>query len=110
MNASEFAKRRARIEAETGHRGKGHKAKAFESLVRQSKAIIMIAGSKVVGWRMTDGKVVCKKRRYSSADKSEAELARIQLKPRTPKYPCRSYYCHYCAGWHHTHQQLESLS
>ena len=110
MNASEFAKKRARIEAETGHRRNGHKIKAFESLVRRAKAIIMIAGNKIVGWRMTNGQVVCKKRRYSSAERSDFELAGIMRKPSTRQFPCRSYHCHYCDGWHHTHQPRETLS
>jgi hypothetical protein len=110
VNAGEFAKRRARIENNHDHRRKGHQAKAFAALVRQAKAIIAIAGGKVVGWRLPDGQMVCKKRRYTSAEKAALALSDVQAEPGKTYLPCRSYQCPYCHGWHLTHQSRENLS
>lgn len=108
MNAGEFAKRRARIEI--ANRGKGYAARAFDSLVRQAKAAIAIAGGKVVGWRLPNGQMVCKKRRYPGAEIAEGALADIHDCPRGKYVPVRVYECPYCKGWHLTHQNREHLS
>lgn len=108
MNAGDFAKRRARIYNQRQHHGKDYQAKAFAALIRQAGAIIVIAGGKVVGWRMTNGQMVCRKRRYPSGELAALSLADIQAFPRTGHVPIRGYECPHCKGWHLTHEPPET--
>lgn len=103
MNAGQFAKRRARIEGEHGRR-RGYASKAMEALVREAGAALIIAHGKVVAWRMPNGQVVCRKRRYTSQDAAEYALGLVHAGPHARYVPERAYLCPYCAGWHLTSQ------
>lgn len=104
MNASEFARKRARLE----RRAKGREAwlrKATAHLVAEAGAVEIRIGGGLVGWRMTDGGVVCVKRRYPDRDKAQEELAHITRRAHDRYTPVRVYRCHHCAGWHMTSQE-----
>lgn len=103
MNAGQFSKRRARLENEHGRR-KGYARKAMDALVREAGAAYIIVHGKVVAWRMPNGQVVCKKRRYDSEELANAILEGVMQCPRTRKWPNRVYHCPYCNGWHLTSQ------
>ncbi|QMP19207.1 hypothetical protein [Pseudomonas phage Persinger] len=99
MNAAEFAKRRARIEHEHGRR-RGYIAKAMAALVRDAGAAIIIVHGKAVAWRLPNGQIVCRKRRYRTELDAMIALGHIRHDPKTPKIPTRFYLCPHCNGWH----------
>lgn len=103
MNAGQFAKRRARLEQETGRR-KGYAGKALKALIREAGAVTIVRTGKAVAWRMRSGQVVCRKRRYDSEEQAQDALEAVQRDPRTPKIPGRLYSCPFCHGYHLTSQ------
>lgn len=103
MNAGEFAKRRARIENEHRRR-KGYAARALNALVREAGAAIIIVRGKAVAWRMRNGQVVCRKRRYRTEQDAMLVLSAVHEDPRTRRVPGRCYLCPHCNGWHLTSQ------
>lgn len=103
MNAGQFARRLAMIEHQRG-RSRDYKRKAVRSLVREAGAILMLSGGKLAGWRLPNGQVVCKKRRYRTQDEAALELLLVQANPLTSKVPQRCYPCPLCKGWHLTSQ------
>ena len=104
MNAGEFAKRRARIEHEAWRRSPGFINRALAALVRESEAELVIVDGKHVAWRMTNGKTICKKRRYRSEPEVLEVLAGMIHAQQRQKTPARSYLCPHCDGWHLTSQ------
>jgi hypothetical protein len=105
VNAGQFARRLARIDHQHG-RSRDYRRKAFKSLLRESGAAIIIIEGKVTGWRMTNGQVVCKKRRYHSEEAALEYLGAAHANPMTKKLPCRHYACPFCGGWHLTSSPL----
>lgn len=105
MNAGEFAKRRALIERERG-RGKHYSVKAMNALVREAKAVVVFSSGRLVAWRLPNGQVVCRKRRYSNQVDAEVALAILVRHSSAKKVPCLVYLCDYCRGWHLTSQAL----
>ena len=103
MNAGQFARRLAYIEHQH-KRSRDYKRKAVRSLVREAGAIPMARSGKLTGWRLPNGQIVCKKRRYKSHDEAALELLIIQARPWTKKVPTRAYHCNLCHGWHLTSQ------
>lgn len=103
MNAGQFGKRLALIEHQHG-RSRDYRRKALKSLLREAGAAIIIIEGKVTGWRMQNGQVVCKKRRYHTEDEALALLASVHSNPLTRKVPTRCYECPHCHGWHLTSQ------
>lgn len=99
MTASEFARRRARIERES-HRKPQWKTRALAKLVQQARATPVSAGGRVVAWRMQDGATVCVKWRYADQAAADDQLAMIARTEGTHTKPQRSYLCPHCHGWH----------
>lgn len=104
MNAGEFAKRRARIDGEHNRR-KGYAARALASLVRESRAVLVVVDGKQVAWKLPNGQTVCRKRRYRTEPEAMLVLEGVLQCPRTTKVPARFYHCPWCDGWHLTSQQ-----
>lgn len=105
MNAGEFSRRKARIEQEAWRRGKGYAGKAMASLLRESRALPVNNNGKQVGWKLPNGQVVCRKRRFGTEADAMLALATAELCHRTQKIPTRHYLCPHCDGWHLTSQQ-----
>lgn len=105
MNAGEFAKRRALIDRERG-RGKQYAARALNALIREAKAVAVFASGRLVAWRLPNGQIVCRKRRYAEQLGAELALSILVRHSSAKKVPCRVYMCDYCRGWHLTSQVL----
>lgn len=103
MHASEFARKRARIERRAGAR-KGFASKALAHLVREAGAQPIHARGQLVGWRMPDGGVVCIKLRFRDLVAAQLELARIARHAKNKNVPVRAYACQHCGGFHLTSQ------
>jgi hypothetical protein len=104
MNATQFARRRGRIEHQND-RPHSWRVKAMRQLVNEAHAIVVIAGRRVIGWKLPDGQVVCAKARFISAEAADRQLQQIaRTDGIRPKRPVRVYACPFCAGWHMTSQ------
>lgn len=106
MNANEFARRRARIEAAHG-RGRGYTRRAMAALVRQAGATQVIIRGRHVAWRLPNGQTVCRKRRFTTERDAADALRYIQMDPKTPRIPTRHYLCPHCSGWHHSSHPVQ---
>lgn len=106
MRASEFARRRARIEADKGHafrpHSPKHRRKALEALITRAGAALIVPGGRVIGYRLPDGSVACEKQRFPNEDAAGAELVRIRRDAAHSYIPVRAYACDWCSGWHLT--------
>lgn len=104
MNATQFAKRRGRIEHDMT-RPHAWRVKALRQLVNEAHAVVVIAGRRVIGWKLPSGDIVCIKARFTSEDAADDQLQQIARTDGTrPKRPVRSYACPLCGGWHLTSQ------
>lgn len=103
MHASEFARKRAKIERRAGGRAAFFR-KAMNHLVHEAGAVVIVMGGRLVGWRMTDGSVVCTKQRYRDEITAQLALATIGQHARHKHIPVRAYACQHCNGWHLTSQ------
>lgn len=104
MHASEFARKRARIERRAGNRA-AFLRKAMDHLVRDAGAVVVHVRGQVVGWRMRGGSVVCVKRRYRDELAALIDLECIRLTTtKRERIPLRQYFCGHCNGWHLTSQ------
>lgn len=103
MNAAQFARARERI-AREGKSRKGYEAKAMRKLIREARAVTMIWGRRIVGWRMPDGALVCRKRRYGNQGAATMDMLGIQAEHGKRGLPRRAYQCEFCGGWHLTSQ------
>lgn len=101
MNATEFARRRGRIE-HMGDRPHAWRTRAMLHLVRDAKAIVIVANNRVVGWQLPNGETVCIKQRYRDQDRADRQLAQIERADVRDKRPIRAYPCAHCGGWHLT--------
>ena len=97
MNAGQFARRLAIIEHQH-KRSRDYRRRAVRSLMREAKAVLIIIHGKAVGWRLPNGQIVCKKRRYRTELDAKQSLMDIQAHPMTRKVPQRVYSCHLCHG------------
>jgi hypothetical protein len=104
MNATQFAKRRGRIEHQA-NRPHAWRVKAMQQLVNEARAVVVVIGRRVIGWKLPDGQVVCAKARFINADAADDQLLQIARTDGVrPKRPVRAYACPFCAGWHLTSQ------
>ncbi|SAL03229.1 hypothetical protein AWB77_06744 [Caballeronia fortuita] len=101
MNAAQFSRARQRIEREAKDR-KGFGPKAMRKLIRESRAVTVIWGQRIVGWRMRDGSMVCKKDRYATREQAVAVMLGIQAEYGKQGKPRRAYQCEFCGGHHLT--------
>jgi hypothetical protein len=101
MNAAQFSRARQRIEREAKSR-KGYGTKALRRLVREARAVTVIGGTRIIGWRMRDGTMVCRKDRYSTRDQAVAVMLGIQAEYGKAGKPRRAYECNFCGGFHLT--------
>jgi len=101
MNATEFARRRGRIEHQ-GVKKHAWKVKALRQLVNDARAVLVTVEGRVVGYRLPNGQVVCAKQRYKDQDTALRHLDMIQLCDGTHQKPVRAYPCPQCRGWHRT--------
>lgn len=103
MHASEFARKRAKIERRAASRP-AFLRKAMAHLVHEAGAFVVVVRGQLVGWRMRDGGMVCIKRRFRDDDAAHAELDRIARDANHRHIPVRAYECPHCRGWHLTSQ------
>jgi hypothetical protein len=106
MHASEFARKRAKIERRAGGSTAFYR-KAMGHLVREAQAVEIAIRGQVVGWELPDGGVVCAKIRYREEVAAQLELLRI-AKFGQGKVPVRAYRCCYCGGFHLTSQAKDN--
>jgi hypothetical protein len=106
MNASELARRLARIRCDQGdeyrRRGKAFVRNATRAVVKRARAALIIPHGRQVGHRVPSGGVVCEKERYRTQQAADAELNRIQVHAANQYKPERAYRCPWCGGWHLT--------
>lgn len=105
MNAGQFAKRRALIDLEEHRRGKGYRSKALAALMREAGAEAISRGGKVVGWKLPNQQVACKKERHASVLNAMIALESALSADHSRKRPVRYYHCEHCDGWHLTSQK-----
>jgi hypothetical protein len=101
MNAAQFSRARDRIGREAKAR-KGYEAKAMRRLIREARAVIVISGRTIIGWRMPDGAIVCYKRRYGTIGAAQMDMLGIQAEYGKRGVPRRAYQCDFCGGFHLT--------
>lgn len=101
MNAAQFSRARDRIEHE-GRTRRGFEQKALRKLVREARAVTVIWGRHVRGWRLPDGVMVCRKRRYATSDQAVNDMLSIQAQNGKRGVPRRAYECEFCGGFHLT--------
>lgn len=81
------------------------------ALIRESGAATVIMHGRIVAWRLPNGQVVCKKRRYRLEADAMMALADIRDHPMTQRIPWRHYLCLHCNGWHlSSHEQKTSIN
>lgn len=104
MNATQFARRRGRIEHQ-GARTHGWRTKAMRQLVNEAQATTVTVGGKQTGWLLPNGETVCIKTRFRTEPAATAQLTMIEHTDGIrAKRPVRAYPCRYCGGWHVTSQ------
>lgn len=103
MNARDFMRKRGRIESAT-HLRNHQRTKALAHLVREARALLVVADSRVVGYLLPTGETVCVKRRFRDQDQADAQLRQIERADTRAKCPVRAYPCGRCNGWHLTSQ------
>lgn len=101
MNAAQFARARERI-AREGRGRRGYESKATRKLVREARARTLVWGKRIIGWRMPDGTLVCRKRRYGSQEAAALDMLALQAEHGKRGLPRRAYQCEFCGGWHLT--------
>jgi hypothetical protein len=102
MNATTFAKRRAKIEHQQS-KPAWWRRKAHDALIREARAVVVTSGLKAVGWLLPNGETICIKTRFKSEDAALGIIAQINADPlRRDHQPTRAYACFACHGWHLT--------
>lgn len=104
MNAHQFARQMMRIEQRFGSSTKQSR-KALQKLVSRERAAHIIIHGKVTGFRLRDGRIVCKKRRFTSPETAVREMKHIALTSKRTRIPIRAYQCEECQGFHLTSRQ-----
>jgi hypothetical protein len=74
----------------------------LQKIVRKAGGAIVIANGKITGYRLRDGSMVCRKRRYRDKLAADVDLARIAHISHRAHIPVRSYHCPDCLGYHLT--------
>lgn len=109
MNAADFIKQRGRIEHQT-HQTQAWRAKAMRGLVKRSRAELIRAGGRVIGYQLPNGQVVCVKQRFRDQAAAEVKLQTIALfEGQRFAMPQRAYFCRHCSGWHLTSQPKHAI-
>lgn len=108
MNAATFARFMEKIERRM-HGKPGRQLKAIRSMARRERAALVFTNGKLIGFRLRDGSMVCRKRRYRDEAAALVDLARIIYTSTSSKVPVRAYRCENCAGWHLTSKQKQSV-
>lgn len=104
MNAERFAAMARKIERRLADEPRRQR-EAIKRMARQAGAVQVIASGKVVGFRLRDGSMVCRKRRYRDEVAARIDMARIAATSGAKRVPVRAYHCPHCAGWHTTSQR-----
>jgi hypothetical protein len=103
MQAHEFARRAGKIEFRHAQSTKAKRG-ALAKLITQAGAAYMIANGKITGYRMKDGSIACRKRRFPTLDAATAEIDRIHRVKTHEHVPVRAYACH-CKAFHLTSKE-----
>jgi len=101
MNRHTFERQMGRIEQRHGHFTKAT-GDIMAKIVRKARARYVVANGKVTGYRLPDGTMVCRKRRYRDSMAAEVHLAQITHVSSRAHIPVRAYQCTNCCGWHLT--------
>lgn len=100
MNPQKFAQKISRLDRLGLSTSQGRNV--LGRLVRQAGAAYVISHGKITGYRLPGGGMVCRKRRYGSADIASRELHHISTTSLRSHVPVRAYRCPDCAGYHLT--------
>lgn len=103
MNADRFAQMARKIERRLANEPRRQR-EAIKRMARKAGAVQVIVGGKIVGFRLRDGSMVCRKRRYRDEVEARIDMARIAATSAAKRVPVRAYHCPYCSGWHTTSQ------
>ncbi|HEV2680935.1 MAG TPA: hypothetical protein VGV14_10585 [Rhodanobacter sp.] len=101
MKCQQFAQQLGRIEHRHGHSTKASRG-VLQCLVNRVGAAYVIAHGKIAGYRMPDGSMVCRKRRFPHMVAATAELRSIAAVSKHSHIPVRAYACPDCKGFHLT--------
>lgn len=103
MTPREFIRQRARVERQFPPWRKRNQA--MHRLVAESRAAIVTNGTRVAGWRLPCGTMVCVKIRYATREAADLELKMVRaMFTGGHRIPTRAYACRHCHGWHLTSQ------
>lgn len=108
MKLREFTRRRALIANRTNHQGRRFR-KEMAHLMREARAVPVMASGKVVGFRLPDGTIVCMKERFrDEASALQAMRYMHETNYNNHRVPVRVYACGFCRGYHLTSQAKSS--
>ncbi len=102
MNAGEFQRQRARIEA-SRDRSNAWRKRAMVRLMAEAGANLDKPGPRATGYNLPNGKIICIKHRYRSEAEAHDALRQIAaIGQSRVSSPIRAYPCFKCNGWHVT--------
>lgn len=101
MNRQRFESSLGKMERQQGQ-CTSDRRRVLQRLVRQAGAAYIITHGKITGYRLPDGSVVCRKKRYQSAQTAATDLQQIAFTTRHAHIPVRAYPCDRCHGFHLT--------
>lgn len=103
MAASQYQRDRKRIYSEAESRGPGWKRRALHRLDLEYDARPIKQGHRVLGVRLGDDRVICKKKSFNTEEIAQDSLDQIHRCAGTHTKPQRAYQCFHCSLWHLTH-------
>jgi len=101
MNRQTFARQLGRIEHRHGHSTKTTR-EALQKLLTRIGGAYVISNGKITGYRLRDGSLVCRKRRYHDEAGAVRDLRHITAVASNRHIPVRAYSCGSCRGFHLT--------
>lgn len=101
MKPATFARQWAIIEHASG-RNPAWRKRALAHLIEDADAKPVMSGSRVVAYRLPDGRTICVKHRYPSENIAIDNIEQITRETDGRIKPVRAYPCYSCMGWHIT--------
>jgi len=103
MNATEFQRKRGRIDGDN-RLSDSTRARLLKRLIVDAGARRIFHGENgLLGYRMPNGEMVCKKERFRTEEAATVYMR--SLVNFTGRVPKRVYYCSNCKGFHLTSQE-----
>lgn len=103
MGASSYQRDRKRVYQEAEGRGRGFKKAALKRLDKEYGAETIRRGGKVVGIRLDDDSVICKKKSFATREAAlDAMMQIAHFRDTGHAKPQRAYSCPFCGQFHVT--------